>query len=63
MNLGVTKTMANARSTMSDEAFEQAGSVLNEAKNIVREEIQKETSSKIKQIINKLTAVQDNDRR
>ncbi len=54
MNLGVTKAMANARNTMSDGAFQQTGSVLSKVKNIVREEMQKKTSSKIKEIINKL---------
>lgn len=54
MNLAVTKTMANARSTMSDGAFQQAGSALSEAINTVREEMQKETAPKIKEIINKL---------
>ena len=47
MNIKVTKTMANARSSMSEGAFQEAGSILSEAKNIVREEMQKETSSKI----------------
>ncbi|MFQ5963461.1 MAG: hypothetical protein ACE5KZ_04165 [Candidatus Scalinduaceae bacterium] len=54
MNLGVTKTMANARNSMSEGAFQQAGSALSAAKNIVREEMQKETSSRIEETINKL---------
>jgi len=54
MNLGVTKAMANARNSMSDDTFQQAGSALSAAKNIVREEMQKETSPRIKEIISKL---------
>lgn len=54
MKLDVTKTMANAIKMMSEGAFQQAGSALNEARNIVREEAQKKTSSDIKKIINKL---------
>lgn len=54
MKLDVTKTMANAKETMSEGAFQQAGSALSEAKNIVREEAQKKTSSEIKKILNKL---------
>lgn len=54
MNLNVTKTMANARSVLSDGAFQQAGSALSEAKNIVREEVQQKTSSELKKIIDKL---------
>lgn len=54
MNLNVTKTMANARSVLSDGAFQKAGSALSEAKNIVREEAQQQTSSELKKVINKL---------
>lgn len=54
MKLDVAKTMATAKETMSEGAFQQAGSALSEAKNIVREEFQKRTSSEIKKILNKL---------
>ena len=54
MKLDVTRVMKNAKETISDGAFQQAGSALSEAKNIVREEAQKRTSSEIKKIINKL---------
>lgn len=54
MDLGATKAMANAIETMTDGAFQQAGSVLSDAKNLVREEVQKRTSSEIRTIINKL---------
>jgi hypothetical protein len=56
MKLDVTKAMANAKQTMSDSAFQQAGSALSEAKHIVREEAQKRTSAEIKKIIDKLRA-------
>jgi hypothetical protein len=54
MKLDVTKTMANATETMSEGAFQQAGSALNQAKNMVREHAQRKTSSEIKNILNKL---------
>ncbi len=51
----VVVTMADAQECMTDGAFQRAGSVLNESKNIVREEFQKETSAQIKEIIRKLS--------
>lgn len=54
MNLNVTKTMANARNVLSEGAFQQAGGVLSNAKNIVRETAQQKTAAEIKKIINKL---------
>lgn len=54
MKLDVTKKMANAKETMSEGAFQQAGSALSQAKNIVREEAQKKTSPEIKEILKKL---------
>ena len=41
MNLNVAKTMAKARNSLTEGAFQEAGSVLTEAKHIVREEAQK----------------------
>lgn len=58
MKLNVTKMMRNAKEAMSDGAFQQAGSALSDAQNIVREEIKKRTSADIINIINKL---QSND--
>lgn len=54
MNLNVTKAMAAARKAMSEGAFQLAGGVLSDAKNIVREETQLKTTTEIKKIINKL---------
>jgi hypothetical protein len=54
MKLDVTKTMANAEQTMTEGAFQQAGSVLSQAKNFVREEAQKKSSPEIKRILKKL---------
>lgn len=54
MKFDVTKTMTSAKEKMSDGAFQQAGSAFSKAKNMVREEVQKRTSSEIKKIINKL---------
>ncbi|NTW56667.1 MAG: hypothetical protein HGB20_06450 [Chlorobiaceae bacterium] len=54
MQLDVTKVMAKATETMTDGAFQQAGSALNDAINIVREEVQRKTSSEIQNIIGKL---------
>ena len=54
MKLDVTKAMINAKEVMSDGVFQQVGSLLSDAKNIVREEAQKRTSLEIKEIINKL---------
>lgn len=58
MILDVTNAMAEAKETMSDSAFQQAGTALNDAKNNVREEAQKRTSDDIKKIINKLRSDQ-----
>ncbi len=54
MNINVTRTMANARSVMSEGAFQQAGTALSDAMNIVREAAQQKTSSELKEIIEKL---------
>jgi hypothetical protein len=54
MKLDVTKTMANATEAMSEGAFQQAGSLLSQAKNSVREEAQKKSSPEIKKILKKL---------
>ncbi|MGA1842902.1 MAG: hypothetical protein ACMUIU_19980 [bacterium] len=53
---GIAQIMENARANLLDFAFQEAGTVLNENKNIIREEIQKETSEEIKNIISKLRA-------
>jgi hypothetical protein len=53
---GIAQIMENARANMRDVNFQQAGTVLNENKNIVREEIQRETTEDIKMIISKLRA-------
>jgi hypothetical protein len=54
MELSVTNAMANATAAMTDGAFQQAGSALTDASTIVREEIQKKTSSELEKIISKL---------
>lgn len=54
MKLSVTTTMTEARTKMTDEAFQRAASALSEAKNNVREELQQKTSSEIRQIIDKV---------
>jgi hypothetical protein len=51
---GIAQIMENARTNMIDSTFQQAGDVLNNNKNIIREEIQKTTSEVIKTIISKL---------
>ena len=51
---GVNKVMENALANMSNDAFQQVGSVLNNNKNDIREAIQKETSTEIKNIIDHL---------
>ncbi|MGA1864950.1 MAG: hypothetical protein ACMUHX_07805 [bacterium] len=53
---GIAQIMENARKNMQDITFQQAGTVLNENKNIIREEIQKETSEEIKRIISKISS-------
>lgn len=58
MDINVTKAMANARTQMQEGAFQQAGSTINQAKNRVRETIQKKTASNIKDIIGKLQSGQ-----
>jgi hypothetical protein len=55
MNLQVTKEMKNALSNMSEGAFQAAGAILNESRESVREAIQDTTSSKMQEIINKLS--------
>lgn len=54
MNLNVSKIMANARSAMTEGAFQQAASLTSDAKNAVREELQRATSSAIEAIIENL---------
>jgi hypothetical protein len=54
MNLNVTKVMADARRAMTDGAFQQAASLVSDAKNVVREEMQRKTSSKVEAIIGSL---------
>jgi hypothetical protein len=54
MNFNVTKSMANARNVMLEGAFQQAGSSINDTKNMVREVAQKKTAVEIKNIIDKL---------
>jgi hypothetical protein len=54
MNLNVTKIMANARIAMTENAFQQVGSVVSDAKNVAREEAQVKTSSEMKNILDKL---------
>ena len=54
MRLGVTEVMANAIATLSEGAFQQAGSALSDAQNVVREEAQKRSSAVIGNILNKL---------
>lgn len=51
MNLNVTRTMANARRAMTDGAFQQAASLVSDAKNAVREELQRKTYSQIETIV------------
>ncbi len=53
--MNVVVTMADAQESMTDGAFQRAGSVLNKCKNIVREEFQSATSPQIKEIISKLS--------
>ena len=53
---GIAKIMENARIKMMDSTFQEAGTVLNDNKNIIREEIQNATSEEIKGIISKLKA-------
>ena len=59
MKLDVTKTMANAAEKMSEGAFQQAGSMLSQAKNSVREEAQRKSSPTIKKILNKLQSAEN----
>jgi hypothetical protein len=54
MNLDVTKAMADARTTMTENAFQQAASVVSDAKNAVREKAQQKTFSEMKTILGKL---------
>jgi len=54
MNLNVTNMMATARRAMTDGAFQQAASLVSDAKHVVREEMQRNTSSKIETIIEHL---------
>jgi hypothetical protein len=56
MYLNVANTMANARREMTDGAFQQAASMVSDAKNVVREEMQRRTASEIATIVEKLEA-------
>lgn len=51
---GINKVMENALANMSNDAFQQVGSVLSNNKNDIREALQKETSTEIKNIIDHL---------
>ena len=46
--------MKNALNSMTDDAFQGVASALSESKRVAREQLQKETSSRMKLIINKL---------
>ncbi len=59
MKLQITKSMSNALTAMSEGAFQQAGSLLSDAKNAIREAMQQETSPKILKIINELENQKD----
>lgn len=54
MNLQVSSAMKNALSSMTDNAFQGVASILSESREVAREQLQKETSSRMKIIINKL---------
>jgi hypothetical protein len=56
MNLNVTTAMADARRAMTDSAFQQAASMMSEAKRAVCEEMQKETSPRIEMIVENLAS-------
>jgi hypothetical protein len=51
---GINKIMENALVNMSNDAFQQVGSVLSNNKNDMREAIQKETSTEMRNIIDNL---------
>lgn len=55
MNLQVSKAMCDAVNNTTEGAFQGAGAILSESKRFVREELQAETASRIKDIINKLS--------
>jgi hypothetical protein len=50
----ITSNMTEATRTMKSESFQKVGSALSAARDAIREEIQKETSDRIKVIIEKL---------
>lgn len=50
----ISVVMENALTRMSEGSFQQAGSILSEYKNNIREELQKKTSSEIQKINEKL---------
>ena len=54
MKLNVAKKMADAKNTLSGDAFRKAGGELREARHFVRELLQKKTSSEIKTVLEKL---------
>jgi hypothetical protein len=58
MNSKVINMMANARTAMTESAFQQVGSVLSEAKNNAREEAQRKSSLDVKILIDKLQSDQ-----
>lgn len=54
MNFNVTKSMANARKVMEEGAFQKTGTLINDTKNMVREDAQSKTAKEIRNIIDKL---------
>jgi hypothetical protein len=56
MNLNVTLAMADARRAMTDGAFQQAASLVSDAKSVVREEMQRQTAAQIETIIENLAS-------
>lgn len=58
MDFQITKAMGEAQEKMSDTAFQQAGSILDNNRSLVREKFQKDTSIQIKRIIEKLSEQQ-----
>lgn len=54
MNLNVANAMADARTAMTENAFQQAASAASDARSAVREESQARTATEIKGVIDKL---------
>ncbi len=55
MNIQTTKIMQNALSQMNEGSFEQTAAILNDTRNLVREELKKQTAQKINAVIKKLS--------